>query len=257
MKQVIKRLALAGCIPLVGSCGMGESNTFTLTADMPPNFRYVGAVYYVPDKGETCTVATSKNKAPVFNYKWRTHYKPDSKILIRRTRDGCRLVVSRIALEINATYGDGRNNYSGSTAGVFIRYDTKEQYKGTFDARGESEFHGQCHWSFRTMGPKRYIVKLLDCRGVDAQGNLSRYRPGAAYHPDEISGKVVRLKIQQADAEAPSIGDTWVKVLGGWKRCMGRGFEDQDAYCFGNFTDFSNFYMPDGQLCSIYPGCQE
>ncbi len=38
---------------------------------------------------------------------------------------------------------------------------------------------------------------------------------------------------------------------------MGENFEDQDAYCFGNYKDFSGFQMPDGQKCTIYPGCTE
>ena len=53
------------------------------------------------------------------------------------------------------------------------------------------------------------------------------------------------------------MGDTWVKVPNGWKRCMGENFEDQDAYCFGNYKDFSGFQMPDGRQCTIYPDCTE
>jgi len=57
--------------------------------------------------------------------------------------------------------------------------------------------------------------------------------------------------------ERPAIKDTWVKVTNGWKRCMGDNFEDQYAFCYGNYTDFSTFTMPDGQVCTIYPGCTE
>lgn len=46
-------------------------------------------------------------------------------------------------------------------------------------------------------------------------------------------------------------------VPGGWKRCMGKGFEDQYAFCRGNDKDFSSFIMPDAKQCTIYPGCAE
>ncbi|KJK08107.1 lipoprotein, partial [Pseudomonas sp. 5] len=82
--------------------------------------------------------------------------------------------------------------------------------------------------------------------------------PFAAYNLDQLPGKTVRLRIKQASEERPAIGDTWVKVPDGWKRCMGENFEDQYAFCRGNDKDFSNFRMPDGRdTCTIYPGCTE
>ncbi|MNG30996.1 hypothetical protein D3C84_1167280 [compost metagenome] len=65
------------------------------------------------------------------------------------------------------------------------------------------------------------------------------------------------MKIKLAREERPYMGDTWVKVPNGWKRCMGDNFEDQYAFCFGNYKDFSGFQMPDGRQCTIYPGCTE
>ncbi|AIL61332.1 hypothetical protein [Pseudomonas alkylphenolica] len=257
MRFIIRRLGLFCCFLVLGSCAIGRSNTFTFTADLPPNFVYVAAVYYVPAKGETCTVPTADNKAPVFNYKWREDYKPDAEIAIYRTRNGCPLVINHIELEINATYGEGRGDFGSDNAGVGIRYEIDEQYKGTFNEAGESEFSGQCQWMFRTSGKPRVLRKLLDCKGMDAQGNLSRYRPAAAYTPDQLPGKTVRMKIKLADEERPSIRDTWVKVPGGWKRCMGNNFEDQYAFCYGNNKDFSTFQMVDGRQCTIYPGCTE
>ncbi|PTS96708.1 hypothetical protein DBR24_18525, partial [Pseudomonas sp. HMWF006] len=73
----------------------------------------------------------------------------------------------------------------------------------------------------------------------------------------QLPGKTVRMKIDLAAEERPAIGKTWVKVPNGWKRCLGDNFEDQDAFCFGNHTDFSTFQMVDGRICTIYPGCTE
>jgi hypothetical protein len=249
--------ALGCCLALTAGCATSQPNTFTFTADLPPNFAYVAAVYYVPAKGETCTVETRDNLAPVFNNAWRTEYKPDSEITIRRTRNSCPLVISRISLEINATYGKARGDFGGDSAGVVIRDELEEQYKRVFNEAGQSTFFGECQWLFRTVGTNRRIVKILDCKKTDAQGEPGRGRPFSAYTLDQLPGKTVRMRIKLADEERPGWGDTWVKVPNGWKRCMGKGFEDQDAYCFGNYKDFSGFQMPDGKQCTIYPGCTE
>ena len=257
MKCALPMASLGCCLALTAGCATSQPNTFTFTADLPPDFAYVAAVYYVPAKGETCTVATRDNKAPVFNNVWRTEYKPDSEITIRRTRNGCPLVISRIKLDIKSAYGKDWGDQSGDTAGVVIRNELEEQYKRAFNAAGESVFYGQCQWLFRTVGTNRRIVKLLDCKKTDAQGEPGRGRPFSAYTLDQLPGKIVKMNIKLADEERPGWGDTWVKVPNGWKRCMGKGFEDQDAYCFGNYKDFSGFLMPDGRQCTIYPGCTE
>ena len=42
MKCIIHRLMLGSCLALtVGCSAIGKSNTFTLTADLPPGFAYV------------------------------------------------------------------------------------------------------------------------------------------------------------------------------------------------------------------------
>ncbi|MEG1041609.1 MAG: hypothetical protein RSE94_16970 [Pseudomonas sp.] len=236
---------------------MGSANTFTFTVDLPPDFVYVAAVYYVPDKGANCTVATADNKAPVFNHKWRKEYKPDAEIEIYRTRKGCPLVVDYIELDIRGIYGKDRGDFGNDKAGIAVRYEVEEENKRTFNEAGVNEFYGQCQWSFRTSGKPRILRKLLECKGLDAQGNLSRYRPAAVFSPDQLPGKTVRMKIKLADEERPGWGDTWVKVPNGWKRCLGKGADDPRGYCNGNYKDFSSFHMPGGRECTIYPGCTE
>ncbi|MEW7855143.1 hypothetical protein AB2M95_04485 [Pseudomonas chlororaphis] len=257
MTRTFKGLLWGSCVALAAGCAIGKSESFTFTADLPPNFAYYAIAKYAPAEGETCTVTLDDNPYLGFNRKWRTEYKPEHEIPIYRTVKGCRLVIYKIDLEINATYGKTRGDFSGDTTAIAIRKELGEQYKGTFDAAGESAINGQCQWSFRTIGPDRYITKLLECKKVDAQGMVTKGRPVGAYTLDQLPGKTVRLNIKLADEEKPSIGDTWVKVPGGWKRCMGKSFEDQYAFCFGNYKDFSTFRMPDGKQCSIYPGCTE
>lgn len=257
MTRTLKTLLFGACIVLTTGCVTGKSDSFTFTADLPPNFAYSAVVKYAPAKGETCTVTLDDNPYLAFNREWRTEYTPESEVPVYRTVTGCRLAIYRIDLEINATYGKTRGDFGGDTTAVIIREQLEEQYRGVFDAAGQSAIRGQCQWLFRTQGSKRRITKGLDCKKIDDQGMVTKGRPIGAYTLDQLPGKTLKLKIKLAYEERPGWGDTWVKVPNGWKRCMGKGFEDQDAYCFGNHKDFSSFLMPDGRSCTIYPGCTE
>lgn len=257
MKRALRTASLGCCLTFNAGCATSQPNTFTFTADLPPDFAYVAAVYYVPAKGETCTVATKDNLAPVFNREWRTEYKADSEITIRRTSKGCPLVISRIELKIYAAYGKDRGDFGADIASVFVRDEVEDQYKSVVNDAGESAFFGECQWMFRTVWPKRRIVKLLNCKTIDAKGERGRGQPFAAFTPDQLPGTTVKMHIKLAEEERPGWGDTWVKVPNGWKRCMGKGYEDPRAYCNGNYKDFSSFLMPDGRQCTIYPGCTE
>jgi hypothetical protein len=254
---LLKSSVLGCCFVGISGCVSSQPNTFTFTADMPPDFTYEAIAVYVPAKGETCTVPGGRGTGVGYNLKWRENYQPNSEIALRRTVSGCPLVISRIELEIYATYGKDRGDFGADSARVFIRNEVKDQYKSVFNEAGESTFYGECQQLFRTVGPKRRIVKLLDCKATDAQGELRPGKPSAAFTPDQLPGKTVKMHIKLADEDRPAIRDTWVKVPNGWKRCMGDNFEDQYAFCFGNYKDFSSFQMPDGRQCTIYPGCTE
>ena len=257
MKHALRTLLLGGCIVLTAGCATGKSESFTFTADLPPNFAYYAIAKYAPAKGQTCTVTLDDNPYLGFNREWRTEYAPESEVPIYRTVKGCRLAIYRIDLEINATYGKTRGDFSGDTTAVIVREQLEEQYKGAFDATGESAINGQCQWLFRTIGPDRYITKLLDCKKIDDQGMVTKGRPVGAYTLDQLPGKTVKLKIKLADEERPAIGNTWLKFPNGWRRCMGKGMEDQYAFCRKNQKNFSTFLMPDGTQCFIYPNCTE
>ena len=257
MKVIVKTLLLGACALSTTGCFTGESDSFIFTADLPANFAYYAVAKYAPAKGETCTITLDDNPYLGFNREWRTAYKPESEIPIYRTVKGCRLAIYKIDLEINAIYGADYGDFSGDTTAVIIREELKTQYKGTFDTNGESAIKGQCQWLFRTQGPKRRLSKGLDCKKIDDQGVVTKGRPVGAYTLDQLPGKTVRLKINLANVERPSIGNTWLKFPNGWKRCMGTGMEDQYAFCRTNKKDFSTFLMPDGKQCSIYPGCTE
>ena len=170
MTRIFKGGVLGSCMALVAGCVMGKSESFTFTADLPPNFAYYAVAKYAPAKGETCTVTLDDNPYLGFNREWRTAYKPESEIPIYRTVKGCRLAIYKIDLEINAIYGADYGDFSGDTTAVIIREELKTQYKGTFDTNGESAIKGQCQWLFRTQGPKRRLSKGLDCKKLTIKG---------------------------------------------------------------------------------------
>ncbi|HBO4053265.1 hypothetical protein SOJ65_08225 [Pseudomonas aeruginosa] len=258
MKRTIENLALVGCLLLIQGCtALDKSNSFTLTADLPPEFTYEAKAAYVPAKGETCTVPGRRDTKIGYN-SGREKYKRDAEILLRRTVSGCPLVLQSIDFYIYGWYGKARGDFGRDSALIVVREKLVEVKKGTFNAAGESEFAGQCQWLFRTAGKTRVLRKLLDCKRMDETGVQRKAKPFVAYTLDQLPGKTVKLKIKLADEERPYMKDTWVKVPGGWKRCMGKGFEDQYAFCYGNYRDFSTFRMPDGRdYCTIYPGCTE
>ena len=257
MTRTLNVLAVLTSAALLASCTSGKSETFTFTADLPPNFYYRADAVYVPAIGETCTVPGGKNTWVEYNRHWRKNYKAESIIALYRTVSGCPLVISQIKLDINGVYGSGWSDLHGDTADVVIRESLPEQYKGHFDTTGVSTFYGKCQWLFRTSGKTRVLRKILDCKDSNSNGVSTLGRVVAGYTLDQLSGKTVKLKILLDTQEKPYFKDTWVKVPSGWKRCMGKSFEDQYAFCYGNYKDFSGFIMPDGTQCTIYPGCTE
>jgi hypothetical protein len=257
IKRAIQGLALGSCLSLVLGCSaLGKAESFTFAPDFPPDFKYDLTATYVPAKGQTCTVPGGKNTQLGFN-KIHMDYEATSEIPLYRTVSNCPLALNLVEIKVTGIFGPERSDRSSDYAAFAVRTELLERHMGTFSDDGTGEFSGECQWAFRTVGPKRYLIKLLTCKNIDAQGNVARSRPFTAYTLTQLPGKTVRLKIKLADEEIPGWGDTWVQVPGGWKRCMGEGFEDQRGYCNGNYKDFSTFRMVDERICTIYPGCTE
>lgn len=257
VKRVIQSLTLAAALSLtLGCAAVGKRETFTFVPDFPPDFKYELTANYVPTQGQTCTVPGGRGTQLGFN-KVYMEYEATSEIPLYRTVSGCPLALNRVEVEVMGIFGPGRGNRSYDDAVIAVRSELLEREMGTFNTDGVGEFFGECQWAFRTVGPKRYLIKLLTCKKMDEQGNVAQGRPFTAYTLNQLPGKTVRLKIKLAEEELPAIGDTWVKVPGGWKRCMGDNFEDQYAFCFGNHGDFSTFKLVDERTCTIYPGCTE
>ncbi|MCF4995350.1 hypothetical protein GIW70_03570 [Pseudomonas syringae] len=256
-KRIIKSLILGSFLSMIVGCSvLGKGDSFTFVPDFPPDFKYDLTAAYVPAKGQTCTVPGGKNTELGFN-KTNMEYEGTSEIPLYRTVSNCPLALHRVEIKVIGIFGPQRSDQSYDFASFAVRPELLERQMGTVGDDGIAEFFGECRWMFRTVGPKRYLIKLLRCKKMDEQGNVIRSRPFTAYTLAQLPGKTVTLKIKLADEEEPGWGDTWVQVPGGWKRCMGNGLEDQSGYCNGNHKDFSTFRMVDERICTIYPGCTE
>ncbi|MFJ4547064.1 hypothetical protein ACIP1X_26135 [Pseudomonas sp. NPDC088885] len=257
MRRAFQFLALGGCIALTLGCSaVSKLNTFTFVPDFPPDFKYELKAIYLPLEGETCRVAGKPDFWVSFN-KPNMEYVSNAEIELYKTASNCPLVLNHVEIKVIGVFGPGRSNSSYDYASFAVRPELLERQMGSFRDDETAEFFGECMWSFRTVGPKRYLIKLLTCKKMDAQGNVGRSRPSTAYTLTQLAGITVRLKIKLSEQEKPAIGDTWSKVPGGWKRCMGDNFQDQYAFCYGNHQDFSTFRMVDERICTIYPGCTE
>jgi hypothetical protein len=257
IKRIIQGLALGSCLSLtVGCSALGKSDSFTFAPELPPDFKYELRAIYLPAKGQTCSLAGGRNAQLGFN-KLDMKYETASEIELYRTVENCLVALNLVEVKITGIFGPKLGNRSSDYAAIAVRPALLDRNKGTFNADGVGEFSGKCQWFFRTVGPERYVIKLLRCKKNNAQGSATKGRPFTAYTLDQLPGKTVKLKIKIADEELPGWGDTWVQVPGGWKRCLGKGLQDQRGYCNGNYNDFSTFKLVDGRTCTIYPGCTE
>ena len=185
MKGVLQRLILGSCLSLTLGCfPFGNPDTFTFVPDFPPDFEYELKAIYVPAKGETCRLPGGRNFQVSFN-KANMEYEGTSEIELYRTVDDCPMALNRVEIKVMGIFGPGRSNRSSDHAAFAVRTEVLDRYKGTFNAAGEGVFSGECQWFFRTVGPKRYLIKLLRCKNIDAAGNVTKSGPTTAYTLDQ------------------------------------------------------------------------
>lgn len=251
-------LALGGCSALPGE-------RFTLQADLPANFKFSGDAYYAPAQGQSCASPGVGSSLASDRKYFDTDYQPEAhrvefQVPLTARAGGCALVLSSMRIELRGKWGEGKwgadwAQTHGDYASLSFQDELPAGYSG-MPVNGEKVLPGQCTWLFRTMGPERAIRKILQCRGLDEQGQVLKRWPGGALQRDQLAGQTVKLVIGLAQEERPYMGDTWVRFPNGWKRCMGKSLDDQYAFCRGNITDFKPFKM-DGRECTIYPSCTE
>ena len=236
---------------VVSGCSLAQPEHFTFQAEMPENFTISPVAYYASNSGDSCS---SKNR--IQNGQSIGARPVEFKLPLTDTTRGCSMVLTNVVLHIEGQWGKRELDMSLQRAGISIRDEPTENLR-PFPTSGPLVFQGQCQWFFRTMGPYRYIVKILECRALDTNGVVQKSLVGGALQRDQLAGKTVKLVLTEAKEELPAVGDNWVKFPTGWKRCMGKGLDDLYGFCRGNTTDFKPFKMPDGRDCTVYPNCTE
>ncbi|QVM91403.1 hypothetical protein JYG34_25950 [Pseudomonas entomophila] len=260
MKSWRKRGVVVAAALLQTSCSEWQPNTFTLVGELPPNFSYWAGALYEPEPGTPCTVTDWTRTMPEYNRPWLGEYKPEIEIQIRTLIKGCQMVLKTVEIKIFARWSEATrvNRTDSSTrAGMHIYAEYEGKNKRELKNNYEDTFYGECHWKFRTMGKKRQLRKMLSCRQDVSRGEIGLGIVYAAYTLDQLPGKTIKMNVRLLEEEEPGEGGRWVKFPNGWKRCMGKGFEDPYAFCRGNTSDFSHFTGPNGEICTIHPGCKE
>ncbi|WP_342214901.1 hypothetical protein [Pseudomonas sp. TH41] len=261
-RQLARTLAISILALTAGGCVFAPAETFTLQAEVPADFRVKADAFYVPATGETCEAPPRESGKVAPNRKlFTSEYQniartAEFQIPLTTRAGGCPLALSSLRLNLRARWGPDRSDTDGDFASLSF-YDELADDRPGFPASGIQEFQGQCQWLFRTMGPYRYIVKILHCRAVDADGQMVKRMAGGVLQRDQLPGRTVTMVFKMAAEERPFGQDTWVRFPQGWKRCMGKSLEDPYAFCRGNTTDFKPFKLPDGRECTVYPNCTE
>ena len=242
------RVLFLSVMALVASgCSIAQTESFTFQADMPENFTISPMAYYDSASGEACSAHNliqseqPKGVRPV-----------EFKLPLTDTAKGCSMVLTKVVLHIEGQWGKRDLDMSLQTAGLSIHDEPSETVR-PFPTSGPLVFQGQCQWFFRTVGSKRFIRKILQCRGLDANGVVQKSLAGAALQRDQLAGKTVKLELTVAKEEEPYFGRTWINTPEGWRPCI----ETKDAFWCRSPPVFTDFKMPDGRDCTVYPNCTE
>jgi hypothetical protein len=248
-------LLAVGMVWLTGCAGRA-ADSFTLEVDLPAEFELKTAANYRPAPGEICTLPRRRGKRPERKV-FFTDYKPSAsrvsyELPLNERVEGCPLVLASVEFDFNAKWGTRNADFGGDYARIYFR-DRLETHG--MPESGIQQLNGVCQWWFRTIGPAHGIRKILQCRSIDATGQLQTARPGGVAQRDQLPGKTLRMVLTVTDEEQPAFDNKWVAVPGGWKRCRGKSFEDMYAFCNGDTTHFKPIKMPDGRICDVYPSC--
>ncbi len=242
------RFLFASAMALVVSgCSIVQPKSFTFQAELPENFTVGAVTHYESESGGMC----SKRKA--FRSKERNAAQLiELQLPLTDTAKGCSMVLKKVVLHIEGKWGERELDMSLQQASISIRDEPSETVR-PFPISGPLVFQAQCQWFLRTAGPKRYIRKILECRALDANGVVQKQLAGAALQRDQLAGKTVKMVLTVAREETPYFGRSWLETPKGWKPCV----ETKETFRCQAPPTFTDFKMPDGRNCTVYPNCTE
>ena len=251
MKPNLRAWLLSTSMSLLTGCSMTPPKTFTFQADVPENFTVTGTANYKPAPGETCIAPSGeafttgslffKPEQP------KTAHQVEFKVPLTDDDHGCSMILRGLKLTIEGQWGPRELDMGQETASFSVSDEPSGQTPVA------QVFKGQCQWLFRTMGPYRYIVKIPKCRALNTNGDMEKRMIGGRLHRDQLADSTVKLVLSVAKEEEPYFGRSWLKVPEGWKLCI----KTKETIRCQSPPTFTDFKMPDGRDCTVYPNCTE
>ena len=246
----LRLLCISAMAWAVSGCSLLQTESFNFQAELPENFTISATTYYDAASGESCpghkVVKSDQPKGTQLI---------ELKLPLTEKVKGCSRVLKSVVLNIKGRWGK-RDLDIGLQRGALSIRDEPTETTRPFPASGPLVFLGQCQWFFRTMGPYRYIVKVLECRALDANGVVQKSLMGGSMLRDGLAGRTVKLVLTEAKEEEPYFDRYWIKTMSGWKPCKGNWGRDIEELCVSP-PQFKPFKMPDGRDCTVYPNCTE
>ena len=256
MKLNLREWLLSASLCFLTGCSLTPPKTFTFQADVPENFTVTGTANYKPAPGETCIAPSGeafttgslffKPEQP------KTAHQVEFKVPLTDDDHGCSMVLRGLKLKIEGQWGKRERDMSLASAGFSI----SDEPSANLPANSTPPvrvFKRQCQWFFRTAGPERFIRKILQCRALGANGDMEKRMIGGSLHRDQLADSTVRLVLSVAKGEEPYFGRSWLKVPEGWKLCI----KTKETIRCQSPPTFTDFKMPDGRDCTVYPTCTE
>jgi hypothetical protein len=234
----------------VSGCSLLQTESFNFQAELPENFTISATTYYDAASGESCpghkVIKSDQPKGTQLI---------ELKLPLTEKVKGCSRVLKSVVLNIEGQWGKRELDMSLQKAALYIRDEPTETTR-PFPASGPLVFQGQCQWFFRTVGSRRFIRKILQCRALDANGIVQKSLAGGSMLRDGLAGRTVKLVLTEAKEEEPYFDRYWIKTMSGWKPCKGNWGRDIEELCVSP-PQFKPFKMPDGRDCTVYPNCTE
>ena len=254
MKPNLRAWLLSTSMSLLTGCSLTPPKTFTFQADVPENFTVTGTANYKPAPGETCIAPSGETFTTGSLFfkpeQPKTAHQVEFKVPLTDDDHGCSMILRGLKLTIEGQWGPRELDMGQETASFSVSDEPSGQTPVA------QVFKGQCQWYFRTMGPYRYIVKIPNCRALNANGDMEKRMIGGRLHRDQLADSTVRLVLSVAKEEEPYFNRYWIRTAAGWKPCKGNWGRDIEELCVSP-PQFKNFKMPDGRDCTIYPYCTE
>ena len=248
--QCLRAVCISVMAWAVSGCSLLQTESFNFQAELPENFTISATTYYDAASGESCpghkVIKSDQPKGTQLI---------ELKLPLTEKVKGCSRVLKSVVLNIEGQWGKRELDMSLQKAALYIRDEPTETTR-PFPASGPLVFQGQCQWFFRTVGSRRFIRKILQCRALDANGIVQKSLAGGSMLRDGLAGRTVKLVLTEAKEEEPYFDRYWIKTMSGWKPCKGNWGRDIEELCVSP-PQFKPFKMPDGRDCTVYPNCTE